>query len=232
MKVLYSSTAILLFVFFHAHSQSFSLSFPDGMSIGNGDTIVVVGTETDFELTARVRITNNSSSTKTVTVKKLGLSIVAGSISAFAFGQYEYAPGVTVAPGNHIAAATEDSLLAYYFPEGFTGVSFIQYTFFDEVNPADSAWVVLEYQANEISGMAGTNSFPVVAFPNPVHSTVNISLPQSGNGTVDVRICNAMGRIVYAAFLMKDQQSIDVSAFPSGYYTIEAGGVKWKVIKQ
>jgi len=231
MKVFCSSVIILLLFFFHAHSQSFSLSFPDGTSVGNGDTIVVVGIETDLELTACVRITNNSSSPKTVTVKKLGLSIVTGSASAFAFGQNEYAPGVTVAPGNHIAAATEDSLLAYYFPQALSGVSFIQYTFFDEDNPADSAWVIVEYQVNKISGIAGTNSSSIVAFPNPVYSTVNISLPESGAGTIQVHIFNSNGIIVYAAFL-RHQQSIDVSELPSGYYTIEAGGVRWKLIKQ
>lgn len=200
--------------------------------ISNGDTIVVVGTEVNQELTARIHVTNNASSTKTVTVKKAGLSIVPGSANAFAFGQIEYSPGTQVSIGIDIAAASKDSFASFYFPSGFSGTSFIKYTFFDDDNPADSAWAIVEYNAQEISGVSATDASPLAVFPNPVHSIISISLPESADAAVHVRIFNSTGTIVYADFPKHDPLSIDVSGFPPGYYTIEAGGVTWKMIKQ
>lgn len=233
MKLLYWFIPILLTISFNVQSQSFSMSDTNGIIINNGDTLFVSGSVTDQTLMANIRIVNNSSSAKTVKVRKTELSVVPGSANAFSWALLQYAPSVVVSQGNEIGSTvTDSSFVSFHFPNELTGISFIQYTFFDANNPVDSVWAVVEYNVLQVSGIAGINSSVISAFPNPINGVTTILSSTADVAMIPFYIRNSFGVVVYTAMLEKGKSSFDASGFPAGYYTIEAGNMRLKLMKQ
>jgi hypothetical protein len=233
MKFIYCLVSILLSISFGVYSQSFFLSNVDGSAINNGDTILLTGTTSDNEIRGYIVLMNNASSTKTVKLKKTELSVVPGTANAFAWDGDEYPPFTMFSMGNAIAPlATDSSFTSFFLPQLIPGISFIQYTFFDQDNPADSGWVVIEYQVMQVSAIAGINIPSINIFPNPANGIVTIILSETGIKEIPVRVYNSVGETVYADFVHQGKISFDVADFPDGYYMIEADHVRLKLLKQ
>jgi len=61
-----------------------------------------------------------------------------------------------------------------------------------------------------------SNTLPIIIYPNPASTTINISFPSNTN--YQIQIINTFGEILLT---MQNQKSIDISQFPEGIYFIK-----------
>jgi len=138
----------LLFFFavsFTIFSQSLVLTDTLGNKISNA-SIVLQNTDADNLLVAHINVTNASGNDISVKVKKYQLDVIEGSSDVFCWFEC-YGPMVfvspdpiSITPGETITQFTGD-----YNYSGHLGTSKIGYTFFNEVDEADSVMVIVYF---------------------------------------------------------------------------------------
>jgi Secretion system C-terminal sorting domain len=231
--------AICILFGFEASSQSFTLGAPGNIVINNGDTITVAGTTNDFDLFGHLGLTNYSSSVKSVMILKEELSLVPFCDVTFQFGIWMYPPMVYTTPqGFDVAAgATDSSFHTAYTHYGNAGTSFVKYTFFDENNPLDKAWMVFKFeitQATNIGESAGLQGLNI--YPNPAGDFVTIQ--NRFAEPVLYTIVDAVGVRIRQLTSQSQETKIDLGDLPGGCYFIFAQTKNadsrevYKVIKQ
>jgi len=150
----------------------------------------------------------------------------------FCFGPSCYTSIVSVSanPRTINGNSTVDTTFSSHFkPNGQSGVSEIQYTFFDVNDPQDSVNVVVRYEIaplgiSKISTIASLN-----AFPNPADDKVTLSYTRSSlNENATIELYNMLGAKVYSQKVdgLDGTISISTENLKAGlyFYSLNEGG--------
>jgi hypothetical protein len=206
------------------HAQSFVINSPN-------PTIVVGSADAD-ELATGIDIMNISLEQKVVKVRRTVLMSIDSTSNYFCFGPSCYTAIVSVSsnPRTINGNSTVDTTFSSHFkPNGQSGVSEIQYTFFDVNDPQDSVNVVVRYEIapvgiSKISTIASLN-----AFPNPADDKVTLSFTRSSlNENATIELYNMLGAKVYSQKVdgMDGTISISTENLKAGlyFYSLNEGG--------
>lgn len=212
-----------LFFFVTAYAQSLSLSWSGG-PIANGQNITIVG-DTGGTVYSYVDCENTSATTMTVKVKKKHVTIVPGSENSFCWVTC-YLPSVYVS--SYSVSIDPDSIShefsGEYKAKGNIGLSTIMYTFYDEGNEADSAWLLINYDCTLGSGIETAPEAVIdfsSAYPNPAnaHTSFTYFIPAS-EGTARLVIRDMVGNIISNIKLTESTGTlkIETSSLSDGVY--------------
>lgn len=71
-------------------------------------------------------------------------------------------------------------------------------------------------------------------YPNPTKNVIWIKSEQTMNSSefLDLEVYNIIGEKVYASKMSSDIQSVDLSEYSDGYYSVRIGNKTYKVLKQ
>ncbi len=151
MKKLLLTALISLFLIYPILSQTLSLSW-EGVEIPHGDTIYVYGEVVEdnmfYEILSYALVHNTGDRDMDVLAKRNEIEIVPGTINELCWGAC-FPPDINVSPMsiNIPAGGVTDptTFNGHYKPQAQAGTSIIEYTFFDEDNPADSVSMTVFY---------------------------------------------------------------------------------------
>jgi hypothetical protein len=190
-------TALSALVIGSLSAQSFQIMDINMNNIANGSTIDLwydvnaTGPFVDFP------VKNNASTSKVMKAKRNEISIVNGTNNVICW-YVCYAPSVSVSQSVTVPANTTHTFTPHYYPNGNLGTSTIDYTFWDSLNPADSAWFRVKWHITPV----GVNSLvaPSVSisniFPNPAVNSTTISYQLANADNAIIRIYNVVGKEV------------------------------------
>lgn len=225
-KILLSALALVFVSAIWAQSTS-TLKVLDlsGTDISGG-TIHIWDDSTNTTFEADVHILNTASSGFMMGMAKRTVNYdYSGSYNYFCWTAC-YAPSVSVSP-------TPDTLYAgqpytkfhgYFNPGNQSGTASITYTFYDQNNIGDSAWVTVVYHSDVAgigaSSVTGENKLAAAA-PNPANSfsSINYSL-KSNVKSGKIVLYNMLGELIREINLEEKQGTVklSVSEFTAGVY--------------
>lgn len=196
MKKVYISfiTAGLVFLSLNLmHAQSIIVNSPN-------PTIVVGSADAD-ELNTGIEIANISPEQKDIKIRRTMLMTIDSTSNYFCWTAC-YIPSVSLSPaaltlngGNTV----NNTFTSHFKPSGHSGISEIQYTFFDANNPQDSANVVVRYEIAPVGISKISTNTSLKAFPNPADDKVTLSFTRSSlNGKGNIELYNMLGSKVYS----------------------------------
>jgi len=186
--------ATLFLAFGIVKSQSLQL-FNGEVDVTSDTVNITVDPNTDPSA-LHLGVKNTSANAIDVKVKKIEETIVAGTNISLCWGINCYSPTQFVTPtaANIASGATDESFHGDYFHSGNSGTTIVMYVFFDDANPADSSYVVVEYKLDAVSVVSlemGQFSKP---YPNPANEIVTFSY--SANLGTKLYIYNMLGKTV------------------------------------
>ncbi len=222
MKIIITISLILAFAY-PGTIQSQSLIAIDATSYVTGDT---------SQKNTSVRIANISADTIFVKVSQDNSAAVSGHVVYFCWGVICYPPTISVSPTPVMLAPgdTTTSFIGYLVPNGQTGISVINYEFFDRDNTSDAISVSFTYDITTGIGIEeyANQSSASAAFPNPADYMTQISYDLKSAKNAKLVFYNVLGSAVKEIQLVDQQNTLSVptSAFTSGiyYYSIVADG--------
>jgi|GEM_PF-573292 len=140
-------TQLLLVAFLGLNAQSLLLSH-EGNFIGNGSEIYISSSPGIDPVDVPLVVLNNSSSQIEIKVHKTDLQLVSGANSSMCWGTSCYPPFVIETPESVILGSGQEnsSFRGDYTHFGITGTSRVLFSFFNVNNPADSTWLIVNYQ--------------------------------------------------------------------------------------
>lgn len=170
---------------------SFSLSHESGEGIPNGAILNYIGEMTTSLLAAHVHVTNDAAVAKSVLVKKVILKNVELSMNTFCWAGSCYGPETYVSPTatELLPGQTATDFAGDYSPNMTEGLATIMYVWFDRDDPADSTYVIVNFNTEAVKNLSICNA---------MGSSVNgqtITVSDVGTGNIDfndIRIINFM----------------------------------------
>lgn len=232
-------SVLILLISKTAHSQSFELYHND--TLVNNDTILIKGDviadslhtyifqgDTTYyyayEVDVEIDVKNISNSTLGVQTKKRHISIIPETENYFCW-ETCYAPYTFESvhaieiPGNEIT----DIYSAHYKPKGQLGNIMVAYTFFDELNPNDSATVTVEYSMDEASYIGENHQAKNLfsdAYPNPSINTIYIDIKEASSDKYELIVFDLTGRKIQEKVFAKGQAilKMDIEGLYGGTY--------------
>lgn len=123
---------------------------------------------------------------------------------------------VTVAPLHGTATAVGTSHITYTPTTNFVGIDSFFYSLSDGVGTAVARVRMLVLNT---TGVNETTQVPVVVYPVPASTQLNIQFEHNGKATV--RMFDLMGRMVLATNLSKTNNSVDIATLSNGVYTMQ-----------
>lgn len=235
MKLLSLSICAVLILFcINANAQSFTMKAPGNINVNNGDTITITGTTNDNMLEGHIFLKNNSSTVKAVMVQREILSLVSGTDNAFAFGIIMYAPMVNITPmaWDVNAGITDSTFNTWYFINSMAGTSYVKYIFFDEINPADSAWLIFKFeiaQATSVATLSQTPAFEV--YPTPTTNFVNVHISALPQSECSITLTDETGSVIKHLRVVDTETELDLTPLASGKYFITVATENGKKIE-
>lgn len=179
---------------------------------------------------ATAKVINISPDTMWIKASQDNLGAASGHIAYFCWGVTCYPPTVSIsttatmiAPGD-----TNSSFIGYLDPAGTTGVSVINYNFFnrDDVNDLVDISVTFDITTgiDELAGSVNLSN----AFPNPANSMTSISYNLKNIKNASLVLTNILGSKLNQFSLSENQQTliIPTTHLNSGiyFYSIVADG--------
>ena len=175
-------------------AQSLQITGASSNVIANG---TIVDLWCDMNATAPYedfKVNNISSSSKFIKCKRYEIFLVPGTSNLLCW-TYCYPPSVSVGNAINVNPANYQTLTSHYYPNGFAGTTILDYTFWDSLNPADSAWMTVRWNATPagINPHVQASGFISNIYPNPANSstTINYQLYKTDNAMI--RIYNVVG---------------------------------------
>ena len=210
-----------------------SLNFMHAQSIivNSPNPTIVVGSADADELNTGIEIANISSEQKDIKVRRTMLISIDSTSNYFCWTAC-YIPSVSLSPnaltingGNTV----NNTFTSHFKPSGHSGISEIQYTFFDANNPQDSANVVVRYEIAPVGISKISSITSLKAFPNPADEKVTLSFTRSSlNGKGNIELYNMLGAKVYAQQVEDLDGTITISTenLKAGlyFYSLNDGG--------
>lgn len=218
------ATGLVLLSLNLIHAQSIVINSPN-------PTIVIGSADAD-ELATGIDIMNISPEQKEFKVRRTVLSSIDNTSNYFCFGPSCYTAIVSVSSNPRIinGNSTVDTTFSSHFkPNGQSGVSEIQYTFFDVNNPQDSANVVVRYEIAPVGISKVSTVASLKAFPNPADDKVTLSFTRSSfNGKGNIELYNMLGSKVFSQQVEDMDGTITISTenLNAGlyFYSLNEGG--------
>ena len=222
-----------------AYSQSFELYHND--TLVNNDTILIRGDVTAdslhtyifqgdttyyyaYEVDIEIDVKNISYSTLAVQTKKRHVSIIPETENYFCwetcYAPYTFESVLAIAiEGNE----TSDIYSAHYKPKGKLGNILVAYTFFDDLNPNDSATVMVEYMMDEASSIPeNIKNDPNIslAYPNPCQHTLCFNNLKPSANSYTIMIFDRSGKRVKEIEILASDAliQVDINDLTSGLY--------------
>jgi hypothetical protein len=199
--------------------------------VNSPNPTIVVGSADANELETGIEIANISSEQKDIKVRRTMLISIDSTSNYFCWTAC-YIPSVSLSPnaltingGNTV----NNTFTSHFKPSGHSGISEIQYTFFDANNPQDSANVVVRYEIAPV-GISKVSSFTSLkAFPNPADDKVTLSFTRSSlNGKGNIELYNMLGSKVFSQQVEDMDGTITISTenLKAGlyFYSLNDGG--------
>jgi len=188
--------------------------------IFQGDTTYYYAYEVDIEIDVK----NIYTSTLGVQTKKRHLKIIPNTENYFCW-ETCYAPYTFESVHAIDIRANEVSTIysAHYKPKGQLGNTRVAYTFFDEVNPNDSASVIIEYRmdkANSIPENIKSDKRISLAYPNPCQQTLYFNIEKPSSDQYTLIIYDRSGNRVESLDILASSRliEVDISHLKSGLY--------------
>jgi hypothetical protein len=224
----------------HANSQSFVLRDENNFVLNNGDTIVVTGPDS-MMLEAPILAENTSSVGKFVQVQRIDLNVVPGADCFMMWGTWEYPSSVMLTPeGDSIGAfMINSSFMSAYISHGVPGSSWYEYIFFDENNPSDSAWAVIQYNTLATTGIKANTLIGVSLYPNPGNGIFNLSFSFAAPTGYFAEVFNSTGDLISSTDIeaTASLHCIDIRKYKTGIYFLKMTDHEnnvykiWKIVK-
>lgn len=206
------------------NAQSLSLEW-DGTVVEDGTVITITGDDFEAEYISHMIVRNNSSEVIGVKVKKEHIAIVEGSMNSFCWGLC-FGPDVMVSPSpiniDAGAASGNEDFSGHYYPLGFSGITTVKYTFFDERNEDNAVAFTVNYSIFSVSIGENANE-PVFGniYPNPANNMVSLDYNlKSQDALASVSIFNMLGQKLKSEVINNNEGilQISVSDLSEGVY--------------
>lgn len=195
-------------------------------------TSVVYGLSSDAQLQGFIQVQNTSANWLAVGCERIELSIAPGSENNFCWGPlcYPSATSISLMPDTILSGAINTTFIGDYQPHHTTGISSIDYKFFDVDNPTDVVTVNIQYdtQTLGIDNINSQSSFLNVA-SRPGNSLMAIAYNVAGNSNNQLKLYNLLGNSVKSFNLNKNgTMVVSTSGLSNGVYVfcLEANGKK------
>jgi hypothetical protein len=160
---------------------------------------------------------------KTILSSPLTLPTWAGASYCFAGNCYSSAsttPSSTalLGSGQTFSYANNDleAFSGYYDPAETTGITTVEYCFYDEINPSDNTCIIITYEISSASALNEINRISNF-YPNPAKEIVYIDYYL--NKQASLVVMDILGNVVKTIKLSEGgTQKLDVSDFAKGIY--------------
>ncbi|MBL7884041.1 MAG: T9SS type A sorting domain-containing protein [Bacteroidia bacterium] len=219
-KLLLSIT--ILFAGAQLNAQSFMLHDAQGANI-TGQTINFNSSETFNQIAYHAHVMNMASTGKTVKVRRIALGTQPFAVSDFCWTAC-YDPSTNLSPFGILipAGATDTSFIAHYtHNEEETGTTTYKYSFFDQNNPNDSVFFILNFNITVGLEEHKANAIVSSAFPNPASSLFSLKYDVNEYAkTAKIVVYDMLGKAVKEMVLENKQGTakVDVSTLNAGVY--------------
>jgi hypothetical protein len=128
----------------------------------------------------------------------------------------------TVNSGDFVTdSAAHNMLLADFAAGANTGISIVQYKFYDKYNPADSSVITLVYNVTPVGISENAQNEIVSVYPNPAEDKTVISLTNTSE-SASIVITDLYGRTVFSQSMNPAVNSVAISTkeWSSGIYFV------------
>lgn len=151
------------------------------------------------------------------------ISVVPGSDNSFCWGVLCYPPTTdTSVITQLISAGTVDNTFrGDYFPNGYPGVTTVEYCFFNASNPNDQACVTINYDGLTVGTFNPEAPFNfTITGKNPANTITSFTYSYKEAGKATVKIIDMLGNTLRNIPLSstKGNMIITTSELPSGVY--------------
>lgn len=196
MKKVYISFITVGLVFL-----SLNLMHAQSIIVNSPNPTIVFGSADADELATGIEIMNISLEQKEIRVRRTMLITIDSTSNYFCWTAC-YIPSVSLSPSGLILngdSTINNTFTSHFKPSGHSGISEIQYTFFDANYPQDSVNVVVRYEIAPLGISKISNIASLKAFPNPADDKVTLSFTRSSlNGKGNIELYNMLGSKVYS----------------------------------
>jgi hypothetical protein len=210
---------------------SLNLVHAQSIVVNSPNPTIVVGSADADELETGIEIANISLEQKEIKVRRTMLMTIDSTSNYFCWTAC-YIPSVSLSPNGLTIngdSTVNNTFTSHFKPSGHSGISEIQYTFFDANNPQDSANVVVRYEIAPVGISKISNHTSLKAFPNPADEKVTLSFTRSSlNGKGNIELYNMLGSKVYSQQVEDMDGTITISTenLKAGlyFYSLNDGG--------
>ena len=210
---------------------SMNLVHAQSILVNSPNPTIVVGSADADELETGIEIANISLEQKDIKVRRTMLISIDSTSNYFCWTAC-YIPSVSLSPNALTIngdSTVNNTFTSHFKPSGHSGISEIQYTFFDANNPQDSTNVVVRYEIAPVGISKISNVASLKAFPNPADDKVTLSFTRSSmNGKGTIELYNMLGAKVYAQQVedMDGTITITTENLKAGlyFYSLNDGG--------
>ena len=210
---------------------SMNLVHAQSILVNSLNPTIVVGSADADELETGIEIANISLEQKDIKVRRTMLISIDSTSNYFCWTAC-YIPSVSLSPNALTIngdSTVNNTFTSHFKPSGHSGISEIQYTFFDANNPQDSTNVVVRYEIAPVGISKISNVASLKAFPNPADDKVTLSFTRSSmNGKGTIELYNMLGAKVYAQQVedMDGTITITTENLKAGlyFYSLNDGG--------
>ncbi len=181
---------------------SLNLIHAQSIIVNSPNPTIVFGSADADELETGIEIMNISLEQKDIKVRRTMLISIDSTSNYFCFGPSCYIASISVS-SNPLTingdSTINNTFTSHFKPSGHSGISEIQYTFFDANNPLDSANVVVRYEIAPVGISKISTITSLKAFPNPADNKVTLSFTRNSfNGKGTIELYNMLGSKVYS----------------------------------
>lgn len=215
LLVLYAITLGMLSA---ASAQSFVVS---------NVTSVVNGLSTDFQISATAVIENATATDKNVMCERILNNLAGAHTSSFCWDQcYPAATNLCSQPVTISAMNSTSAFLGDLRPNSSAGVSYVDYKFYDQQNPADFVTISLTYNVGATGINEITSNVQIAApRPNPADAFTYVGYSIKNNKSeVKIQIADLLGKTYFTKTLSEKSGVIIVptAELQSGIYFLRA----------
>lgn len=197
------------------NAQTLSLEW-DGAVVEDGTTITITGEDFEAEYIAHMLVRNNSAEPIGVKVKKEHIAIVEGSMNSFCWGlcfgpdMMDSPDPITVEAG---ATCGPEDFSGHYYPLGFSGITTVKYTFYDERDESNQVSFTVNYFISSVSVGEEVNA-PIFGnvYPNPASNMISLDYNLKSQVTsANVMIFNMLGQELKNNVISNNEGKLQIS---------------------
>jgi hypothetical protein len=218
MKKVYLPILFLLFALM-ANAQTFKvMELEPESEIANNDTVYVVGTPDEFQLAKHLDIENLTATALNMHILTEDIQMPDGMNSAFCLNVCY--PPTTTEIDFSINGSSNQTLDIDLMTAGNEGVAVVKVTL-NNVDNDDMISFYVQFTV-DATGLFESNAKELIAYPNPVTSTMNVNFNGSTNPDTKVNVYDAVGKLVISQPINNaTNYQLNFSDLPRGIYLLK-----------